>query len=55
LRTNGGGKASAALSASDHAVLDLLKRIKATNDPTEIQRMSGQLERAIFHKQFKNT
>jgi hypothetical protein len=39
---------------SDHAVLTLLKRIRATNDPTEIRRLSDQLERVIFHKQFQN-
>jgi len=39
---------------SDRAVLALLKRIKATNSPTEIRRLSDQLERAIFHKQFQD-
>jgi hypothetical protein len=38
---------------SDQALLDLLKRIKTANDPTEIKRLSNQLERVIFHKQFK--
>jgi len=45
---------SAGLSASDEAVRDLLRRIKTANNPIEIRRMSGQLERLIFHKQFKN-
>lgn len=44
---------SAGSSASDDAVRDLLRRIKTANDPIEIQRMSGQLEKLIFHKQFK--
>lgn len=38
---------------SDHALLVLLERIKATTDPNEIRELSHQLERAIFHKQFK--
>lgn len=38
---------------SDHALLTLLKRIRATNNPTEIRRLSDQLERVIFHKQFQ--
>ena len=37
-------------SASDDAVRDLLRRIKAANNPIDIRRMSGQLERLIFHK-----
>ncbi|HJT89827.1 MAG TPA: hypothetical protein VJ732_18280 [Bryobacteraceae bacterium] len=41
-------------SGSDDAVRDLLRRIKTANNPTDIQRMSAQLERLIFHKQFKN-
>jgi len=40
---------------SDHAALALLKRIKATNDQTEISRLTDQLQRVIFHKQYKNT
>jgi len=39
---------------SDQAVLALLKRLKGTTNPSEIRRLSGQLERAIFHKQFKS-
>lgn len=41
-------------NTSDRAMLDLLKRIKATNDRTEIRKLSDQLERVIFHRQFKN-
>jgi hypothetical protein len=33
--------------------LALLKRIKAANNPTDIKRLSNQLERVIFHKQVK--
>jgi len=40
---------------SDQVVLDLLGRLKATSDPSEIRRLSDQLERAIFHKQYKST
>jgi uncharacterized protein with WD repeat len=39
---------------SDKAVLSLLKRIKEANDQKEIRRLSDQLERAIFHKQYAN-
>lgn len=49
------GKGSTVASdTSDHALLTLLKRLKATDDPTEIQQLSNQLERVIFHKQFKS-
>ena len=41
-----------AIKTSDNALLALLKRIKATDDPTEIKQLSDQLERVIFHKQF---
>jgi hypothetical protein len=34
--------------SSDRAVLALLARIKATDDPKEIHKLSAQLERAIF-------
>ncbi len=40
-----------AIKTSDNALLALLKRIKATDDPTEIKQLSNQLERVIFHKQ----
>jgi hypothetical protein len=39
---------------SDHAFLSLLKRYKATNDPTEMEALSEQIERTIFHKQHDN-
>ncbi len=39
---------------SDHAVVTLLKRLKATTDPNEVRQLSDQLERVIFHKQYKN-
>ena len=39
------------VDTSDNAVLALLKRIKATNDPSEIHRLSDRLELLIFHKQ----
>lgn len=38
---------------SDDAVLMLLQRIKATDDPTEIRKVTDHLERAIFHKQYR--
>jgi hypothetical protein len=42
------------MDTSDNAVLDLLKRIKETNDQNEIRQLSDQLERVIFHKQYAN-
>jgi len=41
-------------STSDKAALNLLKRIKETNDRNEIRQLSDQLERVIFHKQYPN-
>jgi hypothetical protein len=39
---------------SDASMMGLLKRLKAANDPSEIRRLSDQLERVIFHKQYAN-
>jgi|ERR1700674_2281831 hypothetical protein len=44
-----------AVSTSDHAVLDILSRIKATKDHSEIRNLSDQLERLIFHKQYSHS
>src|ERR1017187_7467604 len=46
--------AASAVDHSDQALLTLLKRIKATDSPAELRRLSEQLERVIFHKQFEN-
>jgi hypothetical protein len=54
-KANPGGRTRTAGDNSDQAVLDLLKRIKATDNPTEIRKLSHQLERVIFHKQFANS
>jgi hypothetical protein len=43
----------APVSTSDDAMLDILKRIKAANSPTQIRDLSEQLERVIFHRQHK--
>ena len=37
---------------SDNALAALLQRLKAAVDPNEIRRLSGQIERVVFHKQF---
>ena len=37
---------------SDRAVLALLQRMRTTDDPAEIRKLSDELERAIFHKQY---
>lgn len=39
---------------SDQALVDLLKRLKATVDANEIRQLSDRIERIIFHKQFRN-
>lgn len=44
-----------AIDTSDNAVLVLLRRLKETNDQTEIRKLSDQLERVIFHRQYANT
>jgi hypothetical protein len=44
--------ATPSADTSDHTVLALLKRIKAANDREEVRRLSDQLERVIFHKQY---
>jgi len=46
--------APSTIDTSDKVVLTLLKRIKAANDANEIRRLSDQLERVIFHKQYAN-
>ncbi len=43
-----------ALDTSDQALAALLNRLKATVDPAEVRRLSDQIERIIFHKQFTN-
>lgn len=45
--------ASARLDTSDDAVLVLLQRIKATENVAEIRKLSDELERVIFHKQYR--
>ena len=46
--------ATSTIKTSDNAVLALLKRLKALDDPNEVRRLSDQLERLIFHKQYEN-
>jgi hypothetical protein len=41
-----------AVNTSDHAVLDILRRIKATKDHAKLRKLSDQLERVLFHKQY---
>ena len=45
---------TATIDTSDKAVLILLKRIREAKDQNEIRRLSDQLERVIFHKQYAN-
>jgi hypothetical protein len=47
--------AATAVDNSDQALLSLLKRIRATGSHAEFRRLSDQIERVIFHKQFANT
>lgn len=46
--------AIAPLDTSDNALRVLLRRLKTTVDRTEIRHLSDQIERVVFHKQFKN-
>jgi hypothetical protein len=39
---------------SDAALLALLSRIKASNDPDEIRKLAAQVEQVVFHKQLKD-
>jgi hypothetical protein len=45
---------AATVDTSDDALATLLKRLKTTADPAEIRRLSDQIERVVFHKQFTN-
>ena len=42
-----------ATGTSDEALLALLKRLKAASGRSEIRQLSNEIERVIFHKQFK--
>lgn len=46
--------ANPAVDTSDNALAALLKRLKSTVDTNEIRRLSDQIERVVFHKQFTN-
>ena len=39
---------------SDQALIGLLERLRATVDLAEIRELSDQIERVVFHKQFRN-
>ena len=47
-------KTAVPTDTSNQAFLTLLRRYKATNDPHEMRRLSEQIERMIFHKQYEN-
>ena len=61
---SGGGAAKAgsgaarkrkrAVNTDDSTLINLLNRLRATVDPTEIRQLSDQIERVVFHKQFEN-
>jgi len=44
-----------ATGTSDEALLALLKQLKTARERSEIRRLSHEIERVIFHKQFKAT
>ena len=44
----------AKIDVSDKNLVNLLNRLKATVEPTEIRELSNQIERVVFHKQFMN-
>jgi hypothetical protein len=41
------------IDTSDGALVVLLDQLKAAVDPTEIRKLSDQIERVVFHKQFR--
>jgi hypothetical protein len=43
----------AADDTSDQVLLGLLKRLRTTDSPSEVRELSDQIERAIFHKQYR--
>ena len=45
---------AAATDHSNERLLALLKRVRATDNPAALRRLSDQIERVIFHKQFEN-
>jgi hypothetical protein len=45
---------AAAGDYSDERLHALLKRVRATDSPAELRRLSDQIERVIFHRQFEN-
>jgi hypothetical protein len=42
------------LDTSDAALLDLLGKIKESNDPVEVRDLATRIEKVIFHKQHGN-
>jgi hypothetical protein len=42
------------IDTSDQALADLLDRLKSSADPHEINRLSSEAEKLIFHKQTPN-
>ncbi len=54
IQTREAKPAIVARSPSDRALLSLLEQIRAASNPAELQTLSDQLERLIFHNQFKN-
>jgi hypothetical protein len=45
---------TAPFDTSDHTLAALLDRLKTAADPGEIRRLTDQIERVVFHKQFTN-
>jgi len=43
---------SADVDTSDKALANLLERLRMSANPDEIRRLSDQIERVVFHKQF---
>lgn len=46
--------AATALDTSKKALHLCLKRIKEAKDETEIRRLTGELQRIVFHRQYQN-
>ena len=43
------------IDTSDNALVVLLNRLSATVDSSEFRKISGEIERVVFHKQIGNT
>ena len=53
-KRNDAATSTAVVDSSNQALLRVLQSLKTESDPAEVRRLSDQLERIIFHKQYDN-